>query len=143
MKNIFFKNSNYGLNSMPSYRLIRVSVCMSDKFHLMLNSKSKVSRNFLKKNEYNGHLHLLLKCHLNVTCIVVHVTTISYLSIGVWFFLHKSHYVSNSKLCMSIELPFFEATFACLVSKKIQNLCQKYTMTGLQSVTLKVQLQTP
>ena len=50
------------------------SLCMFDKFHLTFNFKSKVSCGVSKiQMNVNQHLHFLLKCHLNVTCLVVHV----------------------------------------------------------------------
>ena len=56
------------------------------KCHMMF------SRN---KMNLNQHLHFTLKCHLNVTYLVVHVVTISNVSIDKSFsFLHKSYYVS-------------------------------------------------
>ena len=57
----------------------------------------------------NYHLHVLLSSHFNVTCLVLRVNSIFNVSIDAWFFLHKSQSMSNSKLCMSIDAPFFFA----------------------------------
>ena len=43
--------------------------------------------------------------------LVVRVILISNVSIIVWFLLHKSHYMSNSKLCVSIDVRSFCASF--------------------------------
>jgi hypothetical protein len=49
-------------------------MCKFDKFHLTFNFKSKVSRDIFKdKNDCHWHLPFCLKCHLNVTCLVIHV----------------------------------------------------------------------
>jgi hypothetical protein len=63
----------------------RPPVCMFDKFYLTFNFESKVPRDVFKMN-VNCHLHFLLKCHLNVTCLVVRVISITKVSIDVWFF---------------------------------------------------------
>ena len=45
------------------------------------------------------------------------------------FFLHKSHYVSNSKSCVSIDLHYiFVQVVACQMLKTCKKLCQKYTL---------------
>ena len=47
------------------------------------------------------------------------------------FFLHKSHYMSKSKMCMSIDVKFiFVQVFACQNVKSLQTLWQKYTLCG-------------
>ena len=46
---------------------------------------------FLKtKMNVNWYLHILLKCHLNVTCLVVHVILISKVPVDVWFFFQQA-----------------------------------------------------
>jgi hypothetical protein len=54
----------------------------------------------------NWHLHFPLKCHFNVTCLVTRVIIISNVSIDACFFHHKSHYMSNSILWVSINMHF-------------------------------------
>ena len=73
-----------------------------------------------------------LKCHLNVTCLVICDVSICKVSIDVWFFLHKSYFMSKSKLGMSIDLYFvFCASFGVSSVKHLQKLCQKYTLVAI------------
>ena len=63
------------------------SVCMFDKLHLMLNFKSKVSHDVFKKKKWMSiDMYILLKCHLNVICLVVRVISICKVSIDMRFF---------------------------------------------------------
>jgi hypothetical protein len=65
------------------------AMCMFDKSHLTFNFKSKVSRDVFKnKNECQlTSTFPLLKCHLNVTCLVVCVVSSTCkVSINLWFF---------------------------------------------------------
>ena len=104
-------------------------VCIFDEFHWRSTSTSKC--HVIHQFNFNWHLHFLLKCHLNVTCLVIRVISISKASIDVWFFLlHESHYMSNSKSCMSIDVYFMLAqVFACQTFvKNLQKLWQKYTL---------------
>ena len=76
------------------------------------------------KTKMNVHWHLrfLLKCELNVTCLVVRVISISKVSIDVCLFLHESHCMSKSKLCVSIDVQFiFLQVFTCQMSKTCKN----------------------
>ena len=75
-----------------------------------------------QKMNINWHLHFLLKCHLNVTCLGIHVISISKCQLACGFFFHKSHYMSHSKLCMSIDVHFiFVQVSACQMSKACKN----------------------
>ena len=75
------------------------------------------------KMNVNGHLHMLLKCHLNVTCLVVCVISISKVLIDIWFFSSQViHYMSKSKLCVSIDMHFiFVQVFVCQMPKTCNN----------------------
>jgi len=70
-----------------------------------------VTWRFQKQNwmNVNLHLHFLLKCHLSVTWLIVHVIPISNVSIDMFFPLHKSHYISDSNMTMSIDVHFWRA----------------------------------
>ena len=106
-------------------------MCVFDKFHLSSNFKSRVSRDVFKnKNEYQLTSTFSFKCHLNVICLIVRVISFCEASIDVsFFFLHKSHYVSKSKLCVSIDVHFiFVRVFACQISKTCKFFCQKHTL---------------
>ena len=114
-------------------------MCIFDKFHLTFNFKSKCHVTFLEtKINVNWHLYSLLKCHMpSSTChFIINV------SIDVWFFLHKSYYMSNFEFCSSKWRFFFVCVqvFACQMSKTGKNFCQKYTLLGivtLARMTLK------
>ena len=72
-----------------------------------------------KKKNVNWHPHVLLNCHLNVTCLVVHVILISKVSMDM----------SISKLCLSIDVHFFLCASFCVSNvKNLWKLCQKYTL---------------
>ena len=88
------------------------------KCHMMF---SKTKRNV------NWHLHCLLKCHLNVTCLIMRVISICKVSIDVWFFSFTSHIdMSKSKLCMPIDVQFiFVQFFVCQLSKTCKKLVEK------------------
>ena len=104
-------------------------MCMFDKFHLTFNSNPKCHMMFSKtKRNVNWHLHCLLKCHLNVTCLIMRVISICKVSIDVWFFSFTSHIdMSKSKLCMPIDVQFiFVQFFVCQLSKT----CRKNTLTA-------------
>jgi hypothetical protein len=61
--------------------------CVCDRFHRTFNFKLKCEHDvFITEMNVNRHPHFLLKCHLNVTCLVVHVILIPNVSIDVWFF---------------------------------------------------------
>ena len=82
----------------------------------------------------NWHLHFLLRCHLNATCLVMRVISICTVSIDVWFFsFHKSHCMSESKSCVSSDVRFvFFASFCMSDVKDLQKLCKKYTLVQVQ-----------
>jgi hypothetical protein len=44
------------------------------------------------------------------------------------FFFHKSQYVSISRMCVSIDVHFFFASFCVSKEKNLQKLCQTYTL---------------
>lgn len=75
----------------------------------------------------NWHLHFLLKCHLNVVCLVVHVISISNVSIYMWVFSFTSHTTYQSLYCacqliLSLFSFFFHLqVFACQMSKTCRN----------------------
>ena len=96
-------------------------VCLT-KFiwHSTSNPKCHVMFSKTKKN-VNWHLNILLKCHLNVTCLVVRVISIFKVPIDVWFFLCTSHTTkSKSKLCVLIDVHFiFLCKFLHVECKKL------------------------
>ena len=62
------------------------------------------------------------KCHINVTCLVICVISISEVLIDVWFFPYKSHYMSDSKSLVLTDVQFyFVQVFACQLSKTWKN----------------------
>jgi hypothetical protein len=108
---------------------------MFDKLHLTFNFKSEVSRDVFKNNnecQLTCTIFFFLKCCRNVTCLIVCAISIGKVSIDVWFFfLHKSHYMSKSKLCVSIDMHFYSCASICMSNiKNLQKLCQKYTLHG-------------
>ena len=62
------------------------------------------------------------------SCLVIHVISISSVSTDVCFFLRKSQYVSTSKMCVSIDVHLFCASFCVSKVKNSQKLCQTYTL---------------
>ena len=86
------------------------------------NSKCHVTFSNTKMN-INWHLHFLLKCHHNVTCLVVHDMSICKVSIDMCgFFPPKSHYMSKSKSCVSIAMQLiFVQVFECQIAKTCKN----------------------
>ena len=82
--------------------------------HSPSNPKCHVTFTKTKTN-VNCHLQCLSKCHLNVTCLLVRVISISKVSINMWlFFLHKSHYMSEYELWVSIDMQLiYVQVFAC------------------------------
>ena len=71
----------------------------------------------------NSYLHILLQCHLNVTCLVVLVILISKVSIDVIFFFTDHTICQNSKSCVSIDMHF---VFGC---KYLRVKCYKLAKT--------------
>ena len=112
-------------------------------FDAQLQIQSVTWRFQKQKWIFNWHLHFLLKYHLNVTSLVVRVISISNVSIDVWgLLLHKSHYMPNSKLCMSIDVLLFVfvccvcvQVFACQMSETYK-FCVKSTHWGQFSYPL-------
>ena len=91
----------------PNHFMCKQCVCLTN-FNWRSTSNPKCHVTFSKtKMNVNWHLHFLLKCHFNITCLVIRVISISKVSIHAWFFLQKSHSMSNSKLCMSMDMHFF------------------------------------
>ena len=72
----------------------------------------------------------LLKCYLCIICLVVSVISIcKSVNLTCDCFLHKSHYMSKSTLCVSIAMHLiFVRVFACQTSKTCKKLCQNYTL---------------
>ena len=87
-------------------------------------------------------IYIFIKfCHLIVTCLVIHVFSISNVSIDVWFFLNKSHYLSNSTLCVSINMQFFvclflRAIFVCVKCQNLQIFCKNCTLLICYNVSV-------
>jgi len=100
-------------------------VCLFDNFHSMFSVNSKVSRDVFKnKNERQLISTISTKlspqCHMPSSMCHFNV----YVSIDVWcFFLHKSHYMSKFRLCLSVDmhLILFLRFFACQISKTCKN----------------------
>ena len=104
-------------------------VCFN-KIHVSFNFKSKVSRYVFKKlMNVNRHVHFLLKYHLNITCpipcLISHFLQFLTCQLTCGFFLHKSDYMSYSKLWGSIDMHIFVCKF---LHVKCQKLCQKFTL---------------
>jgi len=99
------------------------SVCTFENFWCSIsNPKCHVMFSKTKIN-VNWHLHFLLSCHLIVICLVVHVLSISKVSIDLWFFLHKSHYMSNFE--QSIQFLFLCASCYVWNVKNLQLFMSK------------------
>ena len=104
-------------------------MCMFDKFHLTFNFKSKTSRDvFQNKNgrQLPSTLFFFPKCHLNVTCLIVHAISISNLTIDLWSFpsriiLHIKFYI------MSIDVHLFWCKFLACQMRIICKSFVKYT----------------
>ena len=80
------------------------------------------------------YILFFLECHLNVICMVAsQYVSFQFLKCQ-WMcdiFLHKSHYMSNSKVCVLINVHFYLCANFCM--SKVKNckkkkLCQKYTL---------------
>ena len=75
-------------------------------WQLSFNFKYKVYVTFwTTQMNVNQHLHSILKCHLNVTCLVVHVVSISNVSIDMRFFSFTSHTTCQILNCAYQLLP--------------------------------------
>jgi hypothetical protein len=81
-------------------------------------SNPKCHMTFSKtKMDFNWHLHILQKYHLNVTFLVISICKVS-----SFFLLHKSHHMLKPKMCVSIDLQFYHVqAFACQMSKSCKN----------------------
>ena len=106
-------------------------VCLTNFiWHWTSNPKCHMTFSNMKLS-VNWYLHFLLKCHLNVTCLVIHVISIWKVSIDVWFFLHKSYYMSKIWIVrVNWHAFYFCASFCVSNIKNLQKLCQKYTRLG-------------
>jgi hypothetical protein len=106
-------------------------VCMFDNFHLTFNFKSKVSHDVFKnKNECQliSTFSSKMSPQFHMPCSTCHFNLWS-VNWCVGFFLHKAHYMSKFKLCMSIDVHFmFEQVIACQISKTCNFFYQKYTL---------------
>ena len=81
------------------------------------------------KMNVNWHLHFLFKCHLNVICLVVHVISISKVSIDVRFF--SSQVTLHDKIqivCVNWCAYYFCASFRMSNVKNSQKFVKKYTL---------------
>jgi len=120
----FSTNASFRLTYVPCIRC----VCLTNFIgHSISNPKCHVTFPKTKMN-VNWHLHILLKCHLSVTCLVVRVILISKVPIDVDFFLHKSHFMSNAKLCVLFvnkTCNLFLCTFLRVICQKLIKFCQK------------------
>ena len=99
-------------------------MCMFDKFHLTSNFKSKVPHDVFK-NKSAWWLRCIVYSKLSPQCHMSSSTShFKFWSVNwrVVFFGHKSHYMSKSKLCMSINMRFnYVQVFACQMSKTSKN----------------------
>ena len=88
---------------------------MFEKIYLTFNFKSKVSCDIKKtktKNyRQNWHLHFLLHCHLNVTCLAIRVKSIYNFSIN----LTNKHFIHIGPLRGSKFLLFSLSLNQCVV----------------------------
>ena len=92
-------------------------VCVFGKFHLTINFNSYVScDNFKTKTNVNRHLHFSLE-NVSPLCHVSFQYLMCQLMCG--FCLHKSHYMSNSKLCVQLTCIF---SCACYCMSNVKNL---------------------
>ena len=82
---------------------------------------------FKTRMNVNWHRNYLLKCHLNVTCLVVHVILTCKVSIDVWVFF----FTTWQNLNYARQLMWFYFCASCCMSN-IKNLqkkhCPKYTL---------------
>jgi hypothetical protein len=98
-----------------------------------------VTCRFQIKLSVNWHLHFLLRCHLNVTCLVIRAISICEVPTYMWFILHKSHYCQKSELCVSIDMHFnyFCESFGVSNWKKLaETLWQIHTVGNPCETTL-------
>jgi hypothetical protein len=108
-------------------------VCMFDKFHLTFNFISKVSRDVFKnKNECQStstfSSKISLQCHMPSSSMCHFKFLKCQLTCG--FILDKSHYMSKSKLCVSIDVHFiFVQVFACQNAKTCNFFLVKHTLS--------------
>ena len=106
-------------------------VCVFDKFHLTFNFRFKVSRDVFKNNnecqltskfssKISPQCHMPSNtCHFNFKICQPMCDNL----------LQKSHYMSNSKLCVSIDIHSFLGAGFCMSNvKSLQKLCQKYAL---------------
>ena len=69
---------------------------------------------------------LFLKCHMNVTCLIVFVISIYEVSIDMWFsVLYQSDYMSHSKSCLSIDVHFNVCQFLRVKCHKLAKTLSK------------------
>ena len=80
----------------------------------------------VQKQEMNVgcHLHFLLKCHLNVTCLVVCAMSIWNVPIDMWFF---SSQVTFEIVCDNWRVVLFMHNFVCQVSITCGNFVKTHT----------------
>ena len=121
--------------------VVVVAVCVyvwQISFDIELHIQS-VTWCFQKRKWMWIHIYtfLFLKCHLYVTCLVIRDVSICKVSIDVWFFLHKSYFMSKSKLGMSIDLYFvFVQVLACQVSNTCKNFVKNTHWSPLSNTKL-------
>ena len=92
---------------------------MFDKFHLTIKTKEcQLTSTFSSKISPQCHMPSST-CHSNfLKCQLM-----------CGFFVHESHYMSNSKLYVSFYVHFFVCKFYMSNIKNLQKLCQKYALT--------------
>ena len=78
-----------------------------------------------KQKTVNWPLHFLFKCHLNITCLVEHINSNLTCQLMSNFFFTSQHYLSKSKLCMSIDLQFFLVQVFHVKIQKLANFLSK------------------
>jgi hypothetical protein len=96
----------------------------------------------------NWHLHFFWNViSIACICLVIRVTSICKVSIDVWFFLHKSHYMPKCKLCASIDVHFILCEFLRVKYQKLAKTLLKihigsheWLCAGRQMVVMVVKI---
>ena len=70
--------------------------------------------------------------------IVIYVISISTVKSKCGFFLHKSQYMSTSRLCVSIDVHFYLCEFCVSKVPNLQKLCQTQSLKLHKPVTKKL-----
>ena len=97
------------------------------------NPKCHVTFSSTKMN-VSWHLHFLLKCYMNATCLVVRVISISQVSIDVWIFFFMSHTTCQNLNCVC------QSTCNVFLCKFLRVKCQK-TCKKIHTVHMCIEKQ--